>query len=60
MELVCKLKTMKILLIFRFFHYIWFIDQENLYFILILKDKMARFLHLILLISLNLETSASL
>ena len=25
---------MKILLIFRFFHYIWFIDSENLYFIL--------------------------
>ena len=32
----------EILLIFRFFHYIWFISSENLYFILNLKDKMAR------------------
>ena len=30
---------MKILLIFRFFYYIWFIDSENLYFIFILKEK---------------------
>ena len=36
-------KTLKILLIFRFFHYIWFIDSENLCFILILKEKMTRF-----------------
>ena len=27
------------MLIFRFFHYIWFIDSENLCFILILKEK---------------------
>ena len=26
---------MKILLIFRFFHYIWFTDRENLCFIII-------------------------
>ena len=31
MELVCKYKTMKILLTFRFFYYIWFIDSENLF-----------------------------
>ena len=31
---------MQILLIFRFFHYIWFIDSENLSFTLILKEKM--------------------
>ena len=30
---------MNILLMFRFFHYIWFIDSENVYFILILKKK---------------------
>ena len=30
---------MKIFLIFRFFHCIWFIDSENLSFILILKKK---------------------
>ena len=36
-------KTMKILLIFRYFHYIWFIDSEKLCFILILKEKMTSF-----------------
>ena len=30
---------MKILLIFRFFHYIWFADSEKLCFILFLKEK---------------------
>ena len=35
-ELICKHKVMKI---FRFFHYIWFIDSENFCFILFLKDK---------------------
>ena len=34
---------MKTLLIFRSFHYIWFIDSENIYFILILKEKMTGF-----------------
>ena len=38
---------MKILLIFRFFHYTWFIDSKKLCFILISKEKMTRFLHLI-------------
>ena len=46
---------MKTLLILRFFHYIWFIDSENLYFILILKEKMTRFWHLILVISLTVK-----
>ena len=36
-------KTMKILLVFRFFHYIWFIDSENFCFILILRENMTRF-----------------
>ena len=36
-------KTMKILLIFSFFHYIWLIDSENVYFVLSFKDKMTRF-----------------
>ena len=31
MGLVCNKKPMKILLIFRFFHYIWYIDKENLF-----------------------------
>ena len=26
-------------MIFRFFHYIWFIDKENVSFILILKER---------------------
>ena len=38
-------KTMKILSIFRFFNYIWFIDSKNLCFILILKQKMTKFWH---------------
>ena len=57
---------MKILLIFRLlvrllillltsFHYIWFIDSENLCFIFILKEKMTRFRHLILFTSLALK-----
>ena len=35
-------KATKILLLFRFFHYIWFNDGENLCFILILKEKITR------------------
>ena len=46
-------KTVKILWIFRFFHYIWFIDRENLNLTIILKEKMTRFWHLILFISLT-------
>ena len=38
-DLVCNNKTMKIFLIFRLFNYIWFIDSENLCFILILREK---------------------
>ena len=33
-----KNKTMKILLIFRFFHYIWYIDSENLCFIIVHRE----------------------
>ena len=36
-------KTMTILLIFTFSHYIWFIYSEDLCFILVLKVKMTRF-----------------
>ena len=36
-------KTMKKLLIFRFFHYIWFNYSENLCFIFILKEKIKVF-----------------
>ena len=31
MELVCDQQTMKKLLRFRFFHYVWFIDSENMF-----------------------------
>ena len=48
-------KAIKILLIFRFFLYIWFIDSENLSFILILKEKMTRFWHLVLFIFQTLK-----
>ena len=40
MELTCKQQNNENML-FRFFHYIWFI--ENLCFILILKQKMTKF-----------------
>ena len=39
---------MKILLIFRFFYYIWFIGSENLCFILILKEKKKKKLQVVL------------
>ena len=51
---------MKILLIFRFFHYIWFIDSKNLYFILILEEKMIKFLTFNIVHFPNFEISASL
>ena len=47
--------AMEVLLIFRFFHYIWFIDSENLCLILILKEKMTKFWHAILFISVTLK-----
>ena len=50
---------MKILLIFRFFHYIWFIGSENLCFIPILKEKMTRFWHLNIVHFPNFEISVS-
>ena len=50
-----KNKTTTTLLIFRFFHYMWFIDSKNLCFIFILKEKMTRFFHLLLFISLTLK-----
>ena len=53
-------KMMTILLIFRFFHYIWFIDSKDFRFILILKEKMRRLWHFMLFISLNFEISAYL
>ena len=46
---------MKTMLIFRFFHYVWFIDSENVCFIHILKEKMARYWYLILFIPLTLK-----
>ena len=30
-ELLYKQQTMKIMLIFRFFYYVWFIDSKNLF-----------------------------
>ena len=40
---------------FIIFYYIWFIDTENLCSILFLKEKMTRFWHLKLFISLTLK-----
>ena len=40
MELACKQKNNDNIFIFRFFHYIWFIDSEDLCFILILIEKL--------------------
>ena len=54
------IKTVKILLMFRFFHYIWFIDSENLCFILFLKGKMRKVLTFNIVHFPNFETSASL
>ena len=51
---------MKILLIFRFFHYIWFTDSEKLCFILILKEKNGKVLTFNLAHFPNFEISASL
>ena len=58
-DLVCNNKTMKIFLIFRFFHYIWFIDSENLCFILILKEKNDKVLTLNVVHFPNFGISAS-
>ena len=38
-----KNKAMKIVLMFRYFYHIWFIDSENLFFILILRENMTKF-----------------
>ena len=51
---------MKILLIFRFFRYIWFTDSENLCFILILKEKMKKFLTFHIVHFPNFEINAFL
>ena len=51
---------MTILLMFRFFYYVWFNDSEDLCFIVILKEKITRFWHLILLLSLKFEVSVPL
>ena len=51
---------MKILLIFRFFHYIWFIDSENFYFIIILKEKNDKVLTFNIVHLPNFEISVSL
>ena len=37
------------------FNYIWFMDNRNLCFIPILKEKMTKFWHLVLFISLTLK-----
>ena len=51
---------MKVLLIFRFFHYIVFIDSENLCFILILNKKNDKNLTLSIVHFPNLEIRAYL
>ena len=51
---------MKILLVFRFFHYVWFIDSANLCFILILEEKDDQVLTFNIVPFPNFEISASL
>ena len=53
-------KTTKIMLKFRFFHYIWFFDSENLCFILILKRKNEKVLIFNIVHFPNFKISASL
>ena len=50
----------KILLTFRLFHYIWFIDSENLCFLLILKEKNDKVLTFNIVHVTNFEISDSL
>ena len=50
---------MKIMLIFRFFKYIWFIDSENLCFILMLKEKNGKVLTCNIVHFPNFEISAA-
>ena len=45
---------------FRFFHYIWFIYSENLFFILIFKKKNDKVLAFNIVYFPNFEISASL
>ena len=55
MEIICNNKTLKILLKCSSSDYIWFIDSENLWFNLILKEKMTILDILIMFISLTLK-----
>ena len=58
MDLVCT-QTMKILLIFRFFHYVWFSDSEKL-FHSYFERKNDKILIFNIVHFPNVETSASL
>ena len=60
MDLYANNKTMKIIVIFTFFRYIWFIDNENSCFILILKRKTDKVLTFNIVHFPNIEMSASL
>ena len=51
---------MKMLLKFRFFHYIWFFDSENLRFIPIFRRKIDKVLVFNVIHAPNFEISASL
>ena len=53
----CENNKTKILLIFRFFHYVWF-DSENSSFILILKEKMKKALTFNIVHFTNFEISS--
>ena len=60
MDLYANNKTVKIIVIFTFFYYIWFIDNENSCFILILKGKNDNVLTFNIVNFSNFEISASL
>ena len=59
MELACKQYNNEILLTFRFFHYIWLIDSENLCFISYFERKYDKVLTFNIVQFPNFKISAS-
>ena len=60
MELVCKQQNNENIVKSLIFYYIWFFESENLFFILILKEKNDKILIFNIAHFPNLEISASL
>ena len=60
MELVCKQQNSENIVKSLIFYYIWFFESENLFFILILKEKNDKILIFNIAHFPNFEISASL